>query len=592
MTEVVSTPGFLTDDGVPLFAVLTLPTDGSVRGAVLICPPLGKEHNHTARGFKRLAEKLAAERIATLRFDYSGTGESSGSQTDPDAVEHWDASITRCMNYLNDLGFSSPAVVAHRSGALLASNNGRVRTTARALVLWDPVTRGRVFVRTQQMLYAAISEGPEDAVVEPDDRTQLAGLSLHKQAARTLSRLTVDPESVVGSRGSNVLVLVDSDNIESPLATTVMRAGGTVTPIGDQASFIDAIDPWLTDYPAELTDVAQWLSARLRSATTTIDPTSSARPTLSPGAVVGHSPGGQPVETRLCITDDGMIIWDTAILGSHETAGRVLVSHPIGHDISSGPTRFYAELAFDVAARGGRMIRFDRRGVGESGQTTPEDTFAGLFTVPYVRDGLQILDEVDLSHAEVVAHVGVCAGSWMSAHAAMATASRLPDAKSVAVIVNPNRWDIRPAVAVPRLPRSTTAWRANAERQRQRVIARCARDLIEVSARVKPRLARTALSRIRGFQMPDVFVDTVQRSGATVRLVFGPGDRDQFTRLDGPGSLARRRIKVTVTSSETGDHPGYHTGIRDAMHSTCLDVLGLPVASVVEPDQHVHSPVR
>ena len=586
MTEIVSTPGFLTDDGVPLFAVLTLPTDGSVRGAVLICPPLGKEHNHTARGFKRLAEKLAAERIATLRFDYAGTGESSGSQTDPDAVEHWDASITRCMNYLNDLGFSSPAVVAHRSGVLLAANNSRVRTTARALVLWDPVVRGRVFVRSQQMLYAAISEGPEDAGAEPEHLTQLAGLSLDKQAAHTLSRLTVDPESVVGSRGGNVLVLIDNGDTESPLATTVMRAGGTLTPIGDQASFIDAIDPWLTNYPAELTDVARWLSARFGTATTTI------APTIWPSAVVGHAPGGRPVETRLRISDDGMIIWDTAILGSHETADRVLVSHPIGHDISSGPTRFYAELAFDVAARGGRMIRFDRRGVGESGQTAPEDTFAGLFTVPYVRDGLQILDEVDLSHAEVVAHVGVCAGSWMSAHAAMATASRLPGAKSVAVIVNPNRWDLQPAVAVPRLPRSTSPWRAKAERQRQRLIARCARDLTEVSARVRPRLARTVLSRIRGFQMPDVFINTVQRGGATVRLVFGPGDQNQFTRLDGPGSLARRRIKVAVTSSETGDHPGYHTGIRDAMHSACLDVLGLPVASVVEPDQPVHSPVR
>ncbi|OBA30837.1 alpha/beta hydrolase [Gordonia sp. 852002-51296_SCH5728562-b] len=591
MTGIVSTPAFLTDDGIPLFTVLTLPSDGSVRGAALICPPLGKEHNHTARGFKRLAEKLAAERIATLRFNYAGTGESSGSQTDPDAVDHWDTSITRCMNYLNDLGFPSPAVVAHRSGALLATNNSRVRTTSRALALWDPVDRGRVFVRTQQMLYAAISEGPEDVAVEPEHLTQLAGLSLHKQAARTLSRLTIDPESVVEVHNSNILALVRDDDLDGSLATAVENAGGTVKPIGDQAPFIDAIDPWFTDYPAEMPGVARWLSARFGTGTTTISPVATT------SAVVGNTTDGRPVQTRLCTTDDGVIIWDTAILGNHESADRVLVSHSIGHDIGSGPTRFYTEMAFDVAARGGRMVRFDRRGVGESGQTAPEDTFTGLFTTPYVRDGLQILDEVDLSHAKVVAHVGVCAGSWMSAHAAIETASRLPGARSVAVVVNPNRWDLRPARPVPHLSRSTPAWHtpawhAKVEHQRQRVIARCARDLIEVSARVRPRLARTALSRVRGFQMPDVFIDTIRRRGATVRLVFGPGDHDRFTRLDGYRSLARRRINVAVASSQTGDHSGYHTGIRDAMRRSCLEALGLTDASVVEADQPVHSPVR
>ena len=554
---------------------------------MLICPPLGKEHNHTARGFKRLAEKLAAERIAALRFHYAGTGESAGSQTAAEAVEHWDNSITRCINHLRELGFLSPAVVAHRSGALLAANNSSVSDHASALVLWDPIVRGRVFVRSQQMLYASIAEGPEDAA-EPKHLTRLAGITMHKQASQTLSRMTIAPEALVAAHASDVAALVRTDERDSPLATNLADAGCTVMAIGDQAPFIDAADPWFTSYPEELSTIVHWLSSRFPSTTRAITPA------VTSSAVMGHAADGRPIETRITNTADGLMLWDTAILGTHDTADRVVLSHPIGHDISSGPSRFYTELALDVAERGGRMLRFDRRGVGESGTTDPDDTFAGLFTTSYARDDLAILHHLDLSHARVVAHIGVCVGSWAATHAAINTVRHSPHTRSVAVMVNPNRWDIRPSSPIRPLPGVTASVRARVERQKQRLIARTGRDLIGFSSRVRPQRLRNLLSRVRVFQMPDAFIDTAHRRGVEIRLVFGPRDHDLFTRLGAPNHLARRQIDVPVEHTLTGDHSAYHTRIREVARASCLAALGLSdvPALTADIDQPVHSPVR
>ncbi len=592
--ELINAPTYITAGATPLFGILTLPADKKVRGAVLICPALGKERNHTVRGLKRLSEELAGDRLAVLRFDYAGTGESAGLQSDPDAVAKWDESITRCLDYLNKLGVGPAAVVGHRSGALLAANNEQVRQSAPALALWDPAQNGRRFVRSQQMLYSAITEGPETTDNPNGEITHLAGLELHRDAARTLSKLRINPDDL-NAWGRDVHLLIREDEIDEPFSAAIKQGAGAVTAIGDQRVFTEALDPWYTVFPPETSRIVRWMSERFSSSTAAVTLTITRR------AVMHRTPEGIPVETRLNVADNGIVYWDTAISGTHESAKRVLMSHPIGHDTASGPTRVFTELALELAAGGVRTVRFDRRGVGESCTTTDADTFSPLFTKSYVRDGIAILDEIDLTNAEVIAHVGVCAGAWMAVHAAIESKRRFPESRSASVIVNPNRWDLQPASQFPRpRGRGNSLW-TKVERKRQFAIAGFGFHLVQQSAGVRPRVARSALARIAAFQMPDVFLNRVRRKGVEVRLVLGPGDDKLFTSLDGPRTVRRRGISIPVHRTQQGDHPGYHAQIRAAVRdavSAALDdakshVIDVEnIDPVVEPDQPVHSPVR
>ena len=61
----------------PLFGAVHVPDDRRVRGAVVICGSIAKEHMDTVRGLRLLADELASRRILTLRFDYLGVGDSA-----------------------------------------------------------------------------------------------------------------------------------------------------------------------------------------------------------------------------------------------------------------------------------------------------------------------------------------------------------------------------------------------------------------------------------------------------------------------------------------------------------------------------------
>ena len=60
----------------------------SARGVVLMSP-FGFEELCARKPFALLAQALAARGIATLRFDWSGTGDSLGGPLDPALLETW-----------------------------------------------------------------------------------------------------------------------------------------------------------------------------------------------------------------------------------------------------------------------------------------------------------------------------------------------------------------------------------------------------------------------------------------------------------------------------------------------------------------------
>lgn len=116
--------------------------------AVLLCNPFGEEASRAHRIYRVLATQLERAGYASLRFDYSGTGDSLGDSAAA-TVEDWVGDVASAAERLRTAsGAGRIAIVGLRFGAtlaMLASARGEIRP--RHLVLWDPVVDGAGYLR-------------------------------------------------------------------------------------------------------------------------------------------------------------------------------------------------------------------------------------------------------------------------------------------------------------------------------------------------------------------------------------------------------------------------------------------------------------
>jgi len=123
-------------------------TRGKQRAAVL-CYPWGMEYIYAHRSMRQLASRLCAAGFHTLRFDYFGTGDSSGEMDQANLVGSY-TDVESAIEALKDIaGTSRVTLIGLRVGANIALNvASRPESEVEALVLWDPIVSGEQYVET------------------------------------------------------------------------------------------------------------------------------------------------------------------------------------------------------------------------------------------------------------------------------------------------------------------------------------------------------------------------------------------------------------------------------------------------------------
>lgn len=136
------TPLYFGPGTSPLYGVYHPPkTEGRDHGVVL-CNAFGQEYMRAHRAYRQLAMLLTRKGFHVLRFDYRGTGDSSGD-LDGVTAEDWLADIGYAIDELRDsAGVGRVSLVGLRLGAVLAAGASLSRTDLERLVLWDPVQSG------------------------------------------------------------------------------------------------------------------------------------------------------------------------------------------------------------------------------------------------------------------------------------------------------------------------------------------------------------------------------------------------------------------------------------------------------------------
>jgi pimeloyl-ACP methyl ester carboxylesterase/acyl carrier protein len=137
-----------------LFGRLHTPSSGPGRELTVICPPLFSEYTRTWLALRRVSASLAERGQHVLRFDWRGTGDSSG-----------DLDVVSASDWIEDVGLAigegmrmtgarEVNLVGVRAGALLACTAAASRDDVRRVVAWDPVPDGAVYLNALRRIQA------------------------------------------------------------------------------------------------------------------------------------------------------------------------------------------------------------------------------------------------------------------------------------------------------------------------------------------------------------------------------------------------------------------------------------------------------
>lgn len=538
---------FGTGDGGPSLGFLHVP-EGGARGGVVICPPLGYEQVLGYRGLRLLSQELEARGIASLRFDYVGEGDASGATAVPDAAKHWLATIEQAVLTLRSAGVERIVLAGLAAGALLASEAARrIQDSGielEGLVFWDAPLSGHRFLRRQKSLFDLTVGEP---ATDPE-RLTLLSLTLHPDAIAWLESVELAPVA------ADTLALVRRADLDSPAMERFVDA----LPEGSEAVAIDGHAEWIEAASAlavlpidTIRTIVEWVDDRLPATATPVTPR------LRREAEVATAPDGTPIIERLTrFGPENLFAIETVREDIGEGAG-VVVLQPGSAEHRVGPGRFQVLAARELAARGTRAIRFDRRITGDSTPVRVGEPNL-IFAEEWIDDVDALVEH--LVGDDPVAHVGLCSGAWVAARIADLHPTRLT------VLLSPTYFKLQGMEA---------GGYAEAARldQAGRTPFRSVKGMIRERM---PSWAWRIAARLQLFHDPETLLGpAVRRPDSTVALMLTPEDTENFAHHRGPGAIARLRRRgadLRVTDYPFGDHSLFGAQVRAAMLRDVLDL--------------------
>lgn len=399
----IERPTWFGPEGRELFGWFAAPDDGRASAAALLCAPIGEEEHNAHQTFRVLAAELADRGIASLRFDYRGTGDSVGSWSDPDRVDDWIASVATAFDALRALGPSHLTVVGMRLGATLAATAvGRGLADPGAMVLWDPCG-GKSMLREGRARNPNRQPSPPGAVDTPGylyDAQTVAALGQLDLAKDPATRPTVP-----------TLVLVRDDRPEP----RGLRASldGPYVDWGDAQGQGELLDVPMTDSVvpyATLTRVAQRLADDARDR----PDQRVALPESVPLRVTTDE--GPALTERTVRVGPFGLFGITTECADIADRGPVVVLVNVANDRHVGPGRLWVDAARAWAALGFHVLRLDQSGTGDS-PTHDGQEFGTLYAREWLEDLPNALASPPCA-GRPLAVVALCSGAYSAMEAA------------------------------------------------------------------------------------------------------------------------------------------------------------------------------
>jgi alpha-beta hydrolase superfamily lysophospholipase len=407
--HVNATPLWFGPSERPLFGWLHLPGDGVARGGVVLCQPLGIEAICVYFSYRLLADRLAELGLAVLRFDYDGTGDSCGLETDPDRLEAWLASVTAATDFLADTGVGAVGMVGIRIGGLFAASEAARRCGVDALALWDPSLSGRAFLREQRFL--------RTLSVDESDRSGTAieapGIRFEPETVKELSDLEL--ARIEGTIADRVLVLVPPGR-SRPRALE-RRLDGLPVDWQEATGQDLLLDSHLQEPPFDTIErLALWLSEALRAEPVLVTTADSRT------VAVDRTPLGQPILERT-VRLGPLGLFGIVTEGADTPGAPTIVLVNEGNTHHIGQSRIWVDLARRLGTEGFQVLRFDLSGNGDSATRPGQPSHVARAPEAF-DDVTEAMCSISPEDPSNVVLIGFCSGAYQIAEQAMALQPR------------------------------------------------------------------------------------------------------------------------------------------------------------------------
>ena len=416
---------------------------GQTRDCVVVmCNPIGYDAICTHRHYRILARQLADSGFAVLRYDHHGTGDSAGTDEDPERFPSWIKGVATAVAFGKQAsGASQTSLFGVRMGATLALAAAADARLADSLVAWAAFPSGSLYLREMRALRQMREADSTTPPVAHD-----AGADLGEEAAGYLFTASTIAELgglnlLAGTTppAPKILLLARDDvPVNDKLARHLLKIGCEVEqPVatGYAAMMFDTFDAIV---PTEaFAVIAAWLD--WQHALQNVPPSTAANtvPRLIAGSRAAESdvvespvsfgPGGQFF---------GIVSESLQPQGARGQTGIVLVNVGSNHHV--GPNRMYVSQARAFASLGFLALRMDIGGVGESPASAgrQDNHLYAPHSVGDVREAIRFLREQ--RQVQRVVLIGVCSGAYLSFHTAIADPSI-----AAIVLINPQTFTWR-----------------------------------------------------------------------------------------------------------------------------------------------------
>lgn len=405
--------------------------------AVVICPPLAVEYMSTYRSMRYVADYFSLAGIPAIRFDYHGTGDSSGFNDEGNRLDGWLWSIEQAISEVKNLtGCSKVGLFGLRMGATLASLISE-RVDVDFLVLWAALESGRRYIReikTIQMTGVSQTGGVPDFV-------EAGGMVYWPQTADAISKIDLMKLTPKASR----ILIIPRDDLQAntKLKDRWAAQGGAVEQF-EYPGYADMLLLALESVVPHETihKVVSWVKAGIDNPVVAEQRETKGLNVASSVWVKPESGDDTPGQSKAKVKESfvrfGPHNRNFAILV--EPSETVSLERPIIIIASSGathrvgPSRLYVSLARKLASAGFRCLRIDIPGLGDSIIHDSEQENREYIdkSSDVICQAMESFGSAYKKNRYIV--TGLCSGAYFSFHAAL----DLDDVEIVeSILINP-----------------------------------------------------------------------------------------------------------------------------------------------------------
>lgn len=394
---------------------LFMPAAGKATATgVLFVSPWGLEEMCMRKFWRVVADALADQGIASLRFDYPGTGDALDRNDYAGGLSIWEDCVVEAAQALRrQSGCRNVIVVSQGLGSALAvCVADRIEGLA-AIACLAPVTSGRAFLREMQIWARMVDEGlgvPEDHRLR--DGVGIAGLRMPDEIAADLRKLSLT--GLTHRPAPRALVVKRADRPADTEFSAQLTAMGVEVREADYTGYDEFIsNPAISTMPDDIRKVVlDWIGS-----------VAAALPAEAPLPVERHASeasllGPDFRETPVNFGDGGRL-YGMLCEPLGPRSGATVVILGTAYDRHSGWGRSSVLMARNLAGAGVASLRFDGANIGDSPPVpgVPDQVLYQDSQIDDVRAALDFLARRDLTPVVVS---GRCSGGYLTFKSAVA----------------------------------------------------------------------------------------------------------------------------------------------------------------------------